>query len=76
MANNMFLRTVRMGGFDKSDVLAYVDYLNSKIYNLEQKVKDKEETIANLEKNGAANADDLTKSKLFIHFLLLQVRLF
>ena len=57
MANNMFLRTVRMGGFDKSDVLAYVDDLNSKIYNLEQKVKDQEETIANLEKNGAANAD-------------------
>lgn len=56
MANNMFLRTVRMGGFDKSDVLAYVDDLNSKIYNLEQKCKDQEETIANLEKNGAANA--------------------
>ena len=27
MANNGYLRTVRMGGFDKQDVLAYVDDL-------------------------------------------------
>ncbi|MBR1724088.1 MAG: hypothetical protein IJ723_03610 [Ruminococcus sp.] len=50
MANNGYLRTVRMGGFDKQDVLAYVDDLNSKIYNLENKVKDLEETNAGLKK--------------------------
>lgn len=49
MANNGYLRTVRMGGFDKQDVLAYVDDLNSKIYNLENKVKDLEETNERLE---------------------------
>ncbi len=54
MANNMFLRTVRMGGFDKGDVLAYIDELNSKIYNLEQKVKDQAETIEKLQKAGAS----------------------
>ena len=49
MASNGYLRTVRVGGFDKQDVLAYVDDLTSKIYNLENKVKDQEETIERLE---------------------------
>ena len=35
MASNGYLRTVRVGGFDKQDVLAYVDDLTSKIYTLE-----------------------------------------
>ena len=52
MASNGYLRTVRMGGFDKSDVLAYVDDLNSKIYNLESQVADQQETIERLEKTG------------------------
>ncbi|MBR6100863.1 MAG: hypothetical protein IKP95_00370 [Ruminococcus sp.] len=65
MANNGYLRTVRMGGFDKSDVLAYVDDLNSKIYNLENKVKDQEETIARLERSaGDVNADFEGKAEL------------
>lgn len=29
MASNGYLRTVRVGGFDKQDVLAYVDDLTS-----------------------------------------------
>ena len=38
MASNGYLRTVRVGGFDKQDVLAYVDDLTSKIYTLEAQV--------------------------------------
>ena len=40
MAGSGYLRTVRVGGFDKQDVLQYVDELTSKIYQLETKVKD------------------------------------
>ena len=36
-----FLKTVRVGGFDKKDVLAYVDELNSKIYALEAELDEK-----------------------------------
>lgn len=46
MAGTGFLRTVNFGGFDKKDVLAYVDELNSKIYNLENEMKDKNQIIA------------------------------
>ena len=35
MEGTGFLRTVSFGGFDKKDVLAYVDELNTKIYTLE-----------------------------------------
>ena len=45
MASNGYLRTVRVGGFDKQDVLAYVDDLTSKIYTLEAQVNDQNETI-------------------------------
>ena len=49
MAGSGYLRTVRVGGFDKQDVLQYVDELTSKIYQLETKVKDQEEQIDRLE---------------------------
>ena len=59
MASNGFLRTVRVGGFDKQDVLAYVDDLTSKIYTLEAQVNDQNETIERLEKSqGSAQAQD------------------
>ena len=59
MASNGFLRTVRVGGFDKQDVLAYVDDLTSKIYTLEAQVNDQNETIERLEKSqGNAQSQD------------------
>lgn len=48
MAGTGFLRTVNFGGFDKKDVLSYVDELNSKIYNLENELKEKNEFIQSL----------------------------
>ena len=36
LEQQIVLRTARMGGFVKEDVLAYVDELNSKIYALEE----------------------------------------
>ena len=48
MASNGYLRTVRVGGFDKQDVLAYVDDLTSKIYTLEAQVNDQNESRAAL----------------------------
>ncbi len=56
MAGNGYLRTVNFGGFDKKDVLAYVDELNTKIYNLETQLGEKNDTIAALEAGGAGNA--------------------
>ncbi len=56
MAGNGYLRTVNFGGFDKKDVLAYVDELNTKIYNLETQLGEKNDTIAALEAGGAGAA--------------------
>lgn len=53
MAGNGYLRTVNFGGFDKKDVLAYVDELNTKIYNLETQLSEKNDTIAAYEAGGA-----------------------
>lgn len=53
MENTGFLKTVNFGGFDKKDVLAYVDSLNTKIYTLEGEL---EEARAN-GGGGAVNAD-------------------
>ena len=53
MENTGFLKTVNFGGFDKKDVLAYVDSLNTKIYTLEGEL---EEARAN-GGNGAVNSD-------------------
>ena len=35
-----FLKTVSFGGFDKKDVLAYVDKLNTQIYTLENELNE------------------------------------
>ena len=37
-----FLKTINFGGFDKKDVLAYVDQLNTKIYTLENELEESE----------------------------------
>ena len=40
MENSGFLKSVSFGGFDKKDVLAYVDDLNTKIYTLESELEE------------------------------------
>ena len=47
-----FLKTVNFGGFDKKDVLAYVDELNTKIYTLQAELDEKK---ALLEESGSGN---------------------
>jgi cell division septum initiation protein DivIVA len=42
-----FLKTVSFGGFDKKDVLAYVDELNTKIYTLEAELEEKKALLEN-----------------------------
>lgn len=42
-----FLKTVNFGGFDKKDVLAYVDQLNTKIYTLENELEEKKALLEN-----------------------------
>ena len=49
-----FLKTVSFGGFDKKDVLAYVDELNTKIYTLEAELDEKK---ALLESAGGSGVD-------------------
>lgn len=49
MENTGFLKTVSFGGFNKQDVLAYVDDLNTKIYKLEAEL---DEAKKNMEQNG------------------------
>ncbi len=50
-----FLKTVRVGGFDKKDVLAYVDELNSKIYALEAELDEKKALLENSDGGGQSN---------------------
>ncbi len=45
MDGSGFLRTVSFGGFDKKDVLSYVDELNTKIYTLEAELEEKNAVI-------------------------------
>lgn len=47
MDGNGFLKTVNFGGFDKKDVLAYVDNLNTKIYTLENELNEKNALLEN-----------------------------
>ena len=54
MEGTGFLKTVNFGGFDKKDVLAYVDELNTKIFNLEAELDEKK---ALLEDAGGAGVD-------------------
>ena len=53
-----FLKTVSFGGFDKKDVLQYVDKLNTQIYTLENELKD---TKALLESSGAGGTEAAEK---------------
>lgn len=46
MDNSGFLKSVSFGGFDKKDVLAYVDDLNTKIYTLEAELEEKRSTMS------------------------------
>lgn len=55
-----FLKTVRVGGFDKKDVLAYVDDLNSKIYALQAELDEK---VALLEDAGGGAGTGVDTSK-------------
>ena len=57
MAESGFLKTVNFGGFDKKDVLNYVDQLNTKIYTLENELEEKK---ALLETSGS-NMEDKDK---------------
>lgn len=45
MDSSGFLRSVSFGGFDKKDVLAYVDDLNTKIYTLEAELEDAKKKV-------------------------------
>ncbi len=56
-----FLKTVNFGGFDKKDVLAYIDDLNTKIYALENEVEEKK---ALLEDAGDSGIDSEKYEKL------------
>ncbi len=58
MESTGFLKTVSFGGFDKKDVLNYVDELNTKIYTLEQELESKN---AMLEGAGSANFEGAEK---------------
>lgn len=53
-----FLKTVSFGGFDKKDVLAYVDELNTKIYTLEAELDEKK---ALLESSGGTDGETASK---------------
>jgi cell division septum initiation protein DivIVA len=50
-----FLRTVRVGGFDKKDVLAYVDDLNTKIYSLEAELDEKKALLEGASSGGTVD---------------------
>lgn len=63
MAGNGYLRTVNFGGFDKKDVLAYVDELNTKIYNLETQLQEKTDALAAYEASGGAAASENFEGK-------------
>lgn len=56
-----FLKTVSFGGFDKKDVLAYVDELNTKIYTLQAELDEK---TALVNAQGESTADTEKYEKL------------
>ncbi len=55
MEGTGFLKTVRVGGFDKKDVLAYVDELNTKIYTLEAELEEKKALLEGAEGGGSVD---------------------
>lgn len=52
-----FLKTVNFGGFDKKDVLTYVDKLNTQIYTLENELNEKKALL----ENSGGNIEDKEK---------------
>lgn len=65
-----FLKTVSFGGFDKKDVLAYVDELNTKIYTLEAELDEKKPCL----KAPAAKAAELTAQNTRSFLPLIRLR--
>ena len=59
MENSGFLKSVNFGGFDKKDVLAYVDDLNTKIYTLEAELEEAKSQVG--EDGGAVSNFDGAK---------------
>ena len=59
MEGTGFLKTVSFGGFDKKDVLAYVDELNTKIYTLEAELDEKKALLES--SDGAGGGADSEK---------------
>ncbi|MGN0665876.1 MAG: hypothetical protein ACI4KF_05060 [Huintestinicola sp.] len=57
MDGSGFLKTVNFGGFDKKDVLNYVDQLNTKIYTLENELEEKKALL----ENSGGNMEDKEK---------------
>lgn len=55
MEGTGFLKTVNFGGFDKKDVLAYVDELNTKIYTLEAELDEKKALLESADGSGVNN---------------------
>lgn len=60
MANSGFLKTVSIGGFDKKDVLAYVDDLNTKIYKLETELQEAKANVG----TGSSESNNADLSEL------------
>lgn len=58
---NGFLKTVSFGGFDKKDVLTYVDRLNTQIYTLQNELEEKKKL---LEASGGNTAESEKYKKL------------
>ena len=55
-----FLKTVSFGGFDKKDVLAYVDELNTKIYTLQAEL-DEKTALVNAQGESTADTENYEK---------------
>lgn len=64
MAESGFLRTATFGGYDKKDVLNYVDKLNQKIFKLENELEYVRKKLAEADEAISAKnreIDDLKK---------------
>lgn len=58
-----FLRTVNFGGFDKKDVLVFVDDLNKKIYELEEELKYTKKKLAEADETISAKNREIDELK-------------
>ena len=67
MAESGFLRTATFGGYDKKDVLNYVDKLNQKIFKLENELEYVRKKLADSDEAISAKnreIDDLKKKMM------------